>query len=428
MRKTWLSAGMGVAVGMLATAVAPSAFAQAGSAPVKVASIGDSISRAFDANDGCSNLVTCLPKIGSDLNSSWTTGDAGWSSMRDQLNSCNDGGQTHPNCPSNITYVGAQDGNRWMEGDALTQATGLVASGFTTDFVTIELGGNDVCRNVGDTLPSYSTIYSAVQNAYSYLAAHLHPGATVLTAHMPDIMTLYNTMKNQPQFLEGSCQNLWNLGTGAGDGLISAIVSALGTQFPCTYMLSTTTQNGNNQAQNQILGAQLNVQINSIIDQLTAQYNGTNNVHFIVSGEVDTWQFATSDVSKIDCFHPSRQGQTDLANNIWPNIGSSEGSPQQSQIVFARQEKLGTQSYDAHFWLNNPGNMVFWLQDCSDPTDSCYDVANCYLWTTNSVNTQFDINLTASWLEAGSKYSIWGMPVNPNGSYNYANQVVPPCE
>lgn len=326
-----------VASGALAVAaVALLGFhGSAEAAPNKIGAIGDSISAAMDTNDDCGTLVSCVGQLGEDRGYSWTTGYALSDSMRNKLG-----------FPATVEKQ--VNGSRWE--DAPGQAQGIINAG-GAHTVTIEMGGNDVCRDFGATLPSRGEIEGHIRTTMEtliYASAGVRP-ARILLAEVPDVVQLRNTMRAQRNFAFETCQDLWDLDTSALDvntcdwgffdficdifdsviedyvePLVALMVYAFEVDFPCGYVLDSRSS-----ATNRDLARALNNEINDAILAATLEWNGVNGVEVRFANNVYEYQYTAGDISQIDCFHPNRQGQRNLARTVFSGSGLGSASPVQ---------------------------------------------------------------------------------------------------
>jgi lysophospholipase L1-like esterase len=330
----------GTHIGAVAVMVVAGLATEA-SAQTTSGAIGDSISAAMDADDNCNALNTCAGKIGEDWAYSWTTGTTLANSMRARWG-------------ATTSAVRAQrNGSRWD--DAPGQADQIAAAGGTVGRTTIELGGNDVCRKYGETLPTKAEITAYMEQTFQKLSDGMQYGGEVVVASVPNVVGLYNTMRTQPNFAFSTCDDLWNLRTdnmhmnlveggfcnipflgsmvcGAINAigqivqtfvspLMSALINVFDVQFPCGAVLDSRNTQANRDA-----AAQLNRDINDAIAEEVAAWNakplgsgaGYRRVTFRTDNRaVYNYSFTTQDVSHLDCFHPSRRGQEALADRIW---------------------------------------------------------------------------------------------------------------
>ena len=336
-------------------------------APGQLGAVGDSISTGFDAKECDGTIADCVTKIGEHREYSWTTGyDASVKSIRQQFG-------------YSATVERQANGKRWD--DALNQVNGIIAAG-GADRITIELGGNDVCRPVFGTLPPLygastpGTMEYDINSAFSAIVnapAGARP-SQVIVASVPNVNSLRNVMVNEKHFLFDSCQGLWddlsgttrnaktcnvkwynpiswlcpvadllNKWTNWVQALKNAIVWAYETisgksaTFPCGYVLNSAAT-----AQQRSDAANFNSALNSLIASYVQAYNGRNGVQFLWDNyAVYNFSFTTQDVSHLDCFHPSRQGQ----NNFAQKVGAAIATPSPATTA-----AYGTSAYTGGDW------------------------------------------------------------------------------
>ncbi len=355
----------------------------ADAAPYKIGAIGDSISAGMDSNDDCGTLISCASQLGEDRSHSWTTGHALPDSMRNKLG-------------FNATVERQKNGSRWD--DALGQAQGILSAG-GAHTVTIELGGNDVCRKLNSTLPTKSEIAALIDetfNALVYASADTRP-ARIIIAEAPDVLNLYHTMRNQKNFAFETCQDLWDLNTNALDvntcdwgffdflcdffdlvindyvePLIDVMLAAFDVDFPCGYVLNS----GSNSTKRTLAQA-LNNDINDAIAEAAARWNGTNGVEVLFADNVYEFQFTAGDVSQIDCFHPNRSGQRNLARTVFTgaNLGASEPTHDQAAPLLLASppssawwvDSGNAPFHDIHFNFNTneESTIEVWTYNCN---------------------------------------------------------------
>ncbi|WP_428263317.1 SGNH/GDSL hydrolase family protein [Haliangium sp.] len=366
-----------IAVGMI-VGIGFAGAAQA--APAKIGAIGDSISAGMDTNDDCGTLISCASQIGEDRGFSWTTGYSMGDSLRNRLG-------------FSATVERQKNGARWD--DAVGQAQGILSAG-GAHTVTIELGGNDVCRDLNATLPTKAEIAGLINQTFSTLinaSASTRP-ARIIIAETPDVVHLRDTMKNQKNFAFETCQDLWDLNTDAlevntcdwgffdficdffdlviedyVEPLIDVMLAAFDVDFPCGYVL----ESGSN-ATKRTLARALNNDINDAIAAAVNQWQGVNGVEIMFADNVYEYQFTVGDVSQLDCFHPSRQGQRNLARTIFAgaNLGTG-GAVQDSAapVMLASPPSsawwVGSGTYrDIHFDFNTneESSIEVWSYNC----------------------------------------------------------------
>src|SRR5205085_508065 len=85
-------------------------------------------------------------------------------------------------------------------------------SGGGSHTVVIGLGGNDLMQPLGATLATKAEYRTKVRAALTQLTsapASQRPGNVILVG-VPDVVNLYNTMKNQKHFAFETCQGIWD--------------------------------------------------------------------------------------------------------------------------------------------------------------------------------------------------------------------------
>lgn len=339
---------------VLGAIVALSIPAMASAAPYRIGAIGDSISAGMDTNDDCGTLTSCVGKLGEDRGYSWTTGYALSDSMRNKLG-------------FSATVEKQKNGSEWNDAPGQAQAI-LDAGGAHT--VTIELGGNDVCQNLNETLPTKASIEGHIWTTLNKLinAPSDKRPSRIILAEAPDVVHLRTTMQNQKNFAFETCQDLWDLDTSklkvntcdwgffdficdAFDlvieqyvsPLIDVMIAAFNVDFPCGYVL----ESGSNSTK-RTLARQLNNDINDAIAAAVQQWNGVNGVEVKFAANVYEYQFTAGEVSQLDCFHPSRAGQRNLARTIFAGAGLGATSAPSTDAA-------------APYMLSSPASSAWWV-------------------------------------------------------------------
>ena len=263
--------------------------------PKRLYSIGDSITRAFDAY---------LP--GDDLPLSWVNGSTGfWQQFlgAPNVNAHNQRITAIYGSSGRTNVIGAVNGARWH--DALGQAQNGIGGAPT--YVTIMLGGNDVCRDTILDLPTGEEIQAEVVATLDYLDQNLPAGASVVVVGIPDIKRLYDVaVSGQGAFGLIDCEAIWQTTT-------------LG--FPCGSMLSPDNTEADRlyaQSQNQLYNGLIQLEVNN-------HQKRSTRVHYKFL-DASTTAFTADDISTIDCFHPSGQGEALLSSMTW-SAGPFGGAP-----------------------------------------------------------------------------------------------------
>lgn len=312
----------------------------AGDYPTRITCEGDSLSRGFNADDQCDDLLECIANFGDDLAYGYSCGTMG-NSIRSRMGA------------SSTVHKG-KNGASWWTSSAQQTTDGLNAGGSHT--VVVGLGGNDLLRHLGSTLPTQSEFRTKVRAALDQLvgAPTSSRPANVILVSVPDVVKLYTLMRNQKHFAFETCQGIWddfdgpissslkvcepkwwnplswlcgiaNLlqkWTNWVDGLKDAVVwawSAFGTpKFPGGYVLNSAAPSSN-----RTLAAARQVEYNTALAEEAANYNGRNGVKVAYSASIGTYAFDTGQVSKLDCFHANRAGQKVLADKVWNDVNQS---------------------------------------------------------------------------------------------------------
>lgn len=234
--------------------------------PEVMAAIGDSITQA--ANPDRDRLGLSNPEH------SWATGDA-----------ADDGVESHyerildevPDAEAhNVAVSGA------TMSDAPAQADRAVATG--ADYVTLLMGGNDVCASSVDAMTAVDDYEASFRGTMDRLAEGL-PDARVYVLSVPDVVRLRELFgDSQAAGLVwrsfGICRAV--LGDGAGSDELTA-------------------------------ARERNVAYNDVLESVCGDYDGCR----YDGGALFETTFEPGDVSSADFFHPSLDGQAKLAEVAW---------------------------------------------------------------------------------------------------------------
>lgn len=249
------------AVGAMALILAGPAMAQ--SYPDSIAVLGDSISRAAVADGSIGGLTFGQPEH------SWATGDDSGdpvNSHYERILAANSGisGNNY-----NLSESGAK-----MD-DIPGQAVDAVNSG--AEYVVIQIGGNDLCRDEASQMTSTAQFLSDFETALDTLENGL-PDATIVMTETVRVKRVYDVGK-------------WNFGCQLKWAIFQWCDSAL--------------RNGSSQR--------------AQVDARNIEYNNATRAECASRGipfddDVFEWNFSRSDLSSVDCFHPDESGQAALAN------------------------------------------------------------------------------------------------------------------
>jgi lysophospholipase L1-like esterase len=245
-----LALTLGVATTVALLSATPAAAA-AGPPPSSMASMGDSISRGFNA---CGFYVDCTSR-------SFSTGDdSGVNSHYLRIRTKNSAMNGH-------SYNDAKSGAR--AADMPGQADKAVSQ--HVQYVTMLIGANDACTSSEGTMTATSSFRGSIDAALGKLKAGL-PAAKVLVISIPDLKRLWAAGKDS-----ASARNTW--------GLFGI----------CKSMLVNPTSV---------------IDFNAQLAQACAAY-GPNCA--FDGNAVFNYAFSLSQVSPWDYFHPNPSGQAVLA-------------------------------------------------------------------------------------------------------------------
>ncbi len=233
--------------------------------PNSMAVLGDSISRAYNA---CPAFGECPASV-------WSTGtDIGVDSHYTRLAALNPSivGNAHNDAVSGTTMSN-------LNGQA------AIAVGQNVDYVTIEMGGNDGCKNTEAQMTPAATYQAQFQQAMTTLTTGL-PNAHILVASVPDIVQLWVVAKDVP-----AARSIWS------------------TFSICQTVTANPLSVAQADVDRRARVRQRVIDYNTALATVCAQFANCKFDQNLVFNS----GFALSDVSSIDYFHPSYAGQTGLA-------------------------------------------------------------------------------------------------------------------
>lgn len=231
--------------------------------PARMASLGDSITRGFNA---CGWYVDCTSR-------SWSTGsDSGTNSHYQRLRALNS------------SLVAYNDGDSGARVSALAGQAGTAVSQ-NVGYVTILVGANDACVSSESGMTSVADYETRLRAGINVLRAGL-PNALIFISSIPDIRRLYDV--------------------GKGDLLARTAWSLFGI---CQSLLASPTSTAAADVARRERVRQRVIDYNSVLARVCAE---TANCRFD-GNAVFNYQFTLSQVSGWDYFHPNASGQTVLA-------------------------------------------------------------------------------------------------------------------
>ena len=164
-----------------------------------------------------------------------------------------------------------------------------VANGQQVDYVTVLMGGNDVCASSESAMTPVATFRAQFQTAMNDLAAG-SPNAKVYVVSIPDVYQLWAILHNNP-----SARFVWSF-------------------FRiCQSMLARPASTAQADVDRRARVRQRNIDYNQQLQEVCATFGNCK----YDGGAVFSTKFVVSDVSTRDYFHPSRAGQTKLAAVSW---------------------------------------------------------------------------------------------------------------
>ncbi len=252
--------------------------------PLWLSSAGDSITTGFDAE-----------YLGPNLNASWVNGYFGywqWLSGLTNVRSHNQRISAIWGDKNRRNYINAFAGASMA--NFVGQAKQAVAQ--EAQYVTIFLGSNDVCQEQPWMIPSDESFEASFREGMGLLRDGLPPGATVYVVGLVDIRRLWDVAKYKKALGIVDCISIWSI-----------------DRFPCDTVLSPdNTEADREYAQSR------NMAFNSILERVTGNYQDADPHHYYYyTGALFDYPFTGSDVSDIDCFHPSAKGQRTISGITW---------------------------------------------------------------------------------------------------------------
>jgi lysophospholipase L1-like esterase len=234
--------------------------------PRSMAALGDSMTQAFSACCG----------LGNHPGRSWSSGDA-----EDDVNSHYERLLRLQPAIAGRNYNNSQSGARVAQ----LPAQAAAAASQKAAYVTILVGANDLCTSSARTMTSEADFAAAVDQSLAILD-RMRPRPRVFVSSIPSLYRLWSVLQTN-----STAQSAWSRG-----GI-------------CQSMLASS----NTEEMRQLV-VQREEAFNSILSSTCGAYPDTCHGD---DGAVYGYPFADSDVSVLDYFHPSLQGQARLADITW---------------------------------------------------------------------------------------------------------------
>jgi hypothetical protein len=258
-------------------------------APNSIAVLGDSISQGTNFD---------IAHFGSNPTYSWATGtQAAVQSVYTRILAGN------PNISGkNFNY--SVNGAKMT--DANGQAVNLNGTPGGIELATLEMGGNDVCTSTEAAMTPVATYRTQFQTAMNTLTTGF-PNRRIFILSVPDVYQLWAVLHDNE-----NARNAW-----AGFNI-------------CQSLLLNPTSTAQADVDRRARVRQRNIDFNTQLSEVCALYpqcHFDNNAIFNAG-------LTAADVSNLDYFHPSLQGQTNLASGAWRVFDmDSDGWPTDSELT-----------------------------------------------------------------------------------------------
>jgi lysophospholipase L1-like esterase len=255
--------------------------------PHSLAALGDSISLASGATRPGEGVFQVTPG-GSEPARSWTTGTAdGLGSIRQRLQAVAAGPVVADNLAVNFASMRA----------AVTQAAAVPVG---TELVTIQLGGNDLCRaSIGEMTPT--SVFAEQARAALEVLADEHPAALVQVSSVPDVYRLWEILRDDDLAVA-----VWN-----GTSLLPGLV-------PCQSLLADARSDAPADEARRVAVRARSRAYNAALAAVCADFVRCRfDDDAVWSFTNDPDSFGVDDISRVDFFHPSFAGQRKLAAVAW---------------------------------------------------------------------------------------------------------------
>lgn len=262
-------------------------------APKRLASVGDSITEAINA-EAWNPFSPITPNHWA----SYANGYYGyWEWLLGRTNVYSHNQRISAN-------FGSSGRANYMEGlsgadsyDIPAQTAQAVAH--TANYVPIFMGHNDACQGSFAEIPTDAEFEANVRAGLENLRNGLAAGSTVYLLGIVDIYQLWQLGSQLTSLGFLDCTTLW--------------ATTLFDWFPCATMLSPANSEADRQyTRNRILA------FNGILQRLAAEYEANDPHHYYsYSNATFDYDFTGSMVSPFDCFHPSAAGQKELSRITW---------------------------------------------------------------------------------------------------------------
>ena len=255
--------------------------------PKRLASIGDSIVEAIDAE-----------VYGANHWASWANGYHGFWQWLFGLSNVNSHNQL-------ITREFGRRGRKnFMEAESGADSSDLLGQAIQAvdhraTYVPWLMGHNDICQDSVEDIPTPDQFEANARAALEILREGLD-GATIYIVGMVDVPHLYNIAQDKKALGIVDCEVLWFF--------------TLFELFPCRTVLDPFLDVDDRDAMSAIIG-----EYNNRLENLVLEFDGNpeDGNKYFYTNEIFEYSFGIDHVSDLDCFHPSPEGQRLLSEITW---------------------------------------------------------------------------------------------------------------
>jgi len=260
----------GIVAGLALVASSALVASAAPAYPRSMASTGDSITRAYN---------TGFFPYTDNPSASWSTGTN--STVRSH----------YSRLLAVQPLISGHAFNDAKSGAKMADLAGQIATAASqhVEYVTVEMGGNDVCTSSESTMTSVTSFRSSFTNAMNTITTQ-SPTTLVYVASIPNIYQLWNVLHTN-----SSARSVW------------ALFSV------CQSMLQNPSSTAQADVDRRARVLQRDIDFNAALQQVCALYvqcRFDNNAVFNTA-------FVASDITTRDYFHPTIAGQAKLASVTW---------------------------------------------------------------------------------------------------------------
>ena len=198
-------------------------------------------------------------------------------------------------------YMFAEAGNR--SEDLAGQVAAILTTYPLPTYVTVFIGQNDICRDLGEEITPVAEYVRNVGSALNSLAEGLMHGSTILVVGPVDVTRLYEVARDKRALGIVDCEVLWFF--------------SLFDLYPCFSVLGPGIDNLDRRVIYEHYILPYNRRLSNLVRRLRWNHPAHN---FIYTKAAFHYQFTEDEISDFDCFHPSATGQTSLSELTWNDV------------------------------------------------------------------------------------------------------------